>query len=135
MIAFVRSLTSARTALRVDVERVVADVGEHRRRAGVDDHVRGRGPGERAGDHLVAGADPERDEREVERRGARRDREHVLRLEVVAHARLELGRARAGRQPARAERLGDGLDLGLGDRGRLEREEFRSLRGDFRHLR
>ena len=36
---------------------------------------------------------------------------------------LELGRARPGRQPARAERLRDGSDLLLADRGRLEAEE------------
>ena len=62
-------------------------------------------------------------------------REHVLRLEVLAHPRLELGRARAGRQPAGAERLGDGLDLLLADRRRLEREEVGPLVGELRHPR
>ena len=51
------------------------------------------------------GPDAERDQREVQGRRAGRHRQHVLRLEVVAHARLELGGAGAGRQPARAQRL------------------------------
>jgi hypothetical protein len=113
---------------RVDVERVLADVGEDGRRAGVHDHVRGRRPGDRRRDHLVARPDAERDERQVQRRRARRDREDVLRLEVLAHARLELRRARAGGQPAGTERLRHGVDLRLRDRRRLEREELRSLR-------
>src|SRR5262249_24116096 len=79
--------------------------------------------GERRRDHLVARPDAEGDEREVERGGAGRDGEHVLRLQVKAHARLELGGARPGRQPARPQRVGDGLDLLLADRRRLEREE------------
>ena len=108
---------------RIDVERVVANVGEDGRRATVDDHVRRRGPGDRRRDHLVAGPDTERDERQVERRGARGDGEHVLCLEVVAHAGLELGRARSRRQPARPQRLRDGVDLRFGDRRGLEREE------------
>ena len=64
----------------------------------------------------------ERDERQVQRRGAGRDGEHVLGLEVLGHPLLELRRARAGRQPAGAQRLGDGGDLLLADRGRLEAE-------------
>ena len=71
----------------------------------------------------------------MERCSARRNCENVLRIQVVAHTRLELGGARAGGQPAGAERRSDSLDLCLGDRRRLEREEFRSLRGDFLHLR
>ncbi len=50
-------------------------------------------------DHLVARTDAERDQRQVQRRGAGRDREHVLHLEVLAHARLEL-RRRAARWSA-----------------------------------
>ena len=71
----------------------------------------------------------------MERCGARRDGEHVLRLEVVAHPSLELGRPRAGRQPAGAEGRRDGVDLGLGDRRRLEPEEIQSLRRRLRHPR
>ena len=48
------------------------------------------------------GPDAERDEREVQCGGARRDGEDVLRLEVLAHPRLELGGARPRREPARS---------------------------------
>ncbi len=44
-----------------------ADVAEDRAGAAVLDHVRRRGPGGRRRDHLVAGSDAERDEREVHR--------------------------------------------------------------------
>jgi hypothetical protein len=117
----------------IEVEVALADVGEDRRRAAMDDHVRRRGPGDRRRDHLVAGADAERDEGEVHRGGPGRERDHVLRLEVLGHAPLELGRARAGRQPARAEGLGDGLDLLLADRRRLEAEWGRAPLGDLAH--
>ena len=40
-------------ACRVDVERVGPDIGEHRGRAAVDDHVGRRRPGDRRRDHLV----------------------------------------------------------------------------------
>ena len=49
-------------------------------------------------------------------------REHVLGLEVGGHPLLEQRRPRPGREPARAQRLGDGRDLLLPDRGRLEAE-------------
>ena len=105
---------------RVDVEVALAHVDEDGRCAGVDDHVGGRGPRDRRRDHLVAGLDPERDERQVHRRRARCHREDVLRLQVLGHPLLEQRRLGAGRQPAGAEGLGDRLDLLLADRRRLE---------------
>ena len=69
------------------------------------------------------GPDAERDEREVHRGRARGDGEHVLRPDVLGEAPLELLGARAGRQPAGADRVGDGGDLLVADRGRLEAEE------------
>jgi hypothetical protein len=114
-------------ALRVDVQVRVADVGEDRCRARVDDHVCGRGPGDRRRDHLVPGPDPEREEREVHRRGSGGDGERVLRADVLREAALELLGPRAGRQPARADRIGDGRDLLVPDGGRLEPEEASSL--------
>ncbi len=122
--------------LGIDVQRVVADVGEDGRRAAVDDHVGGRRPGDRAGDHLVAGPDPERDEREVAAAAVQDETASTwLRLEVVAHPRLELGRPRPRRQPARAEGRRDSVDLLLGDRRWLEREKRRSFRRELRHPR
>ena len=78
------------------------------------------------------GPDADGEQREMERGGAGRDGEHVLGLDVLGEAPLELGRARAGRQPARAKRLRDGRDLLLADRGRLESEHGgSSFRRDF----
>jgi hypothetical protein len=118
----------------VDVQVGVADVRENGRGAGVNDHVRSRGPGDRSRDHLVARPDADREEREVERGSPGRDREHVLGLNVFGEAPLELGRPWTGRQPARAQGLGNGLDLLVTDRRRLEAEHGCSLvRRDFLH--
>ena len=122
MIAFVRSRDERGDQRRVDVEVALADVAEDRRGTAVLDHVRGRGPRDRARDHLVAGTDADREQRQVERRGAGGDGEHVLGLEVCGHALLEQRGPRAGRQPAGAQRLDDRGDLLLPDRGRLEAE-------------
>ena len=108
--------------LGVDVEVGVAHVGEDRGRARVDDHVRGRGPRDRARDHLVARLDADGEEREMERGGAGGDGEHVLGLDELGEAPLELGRLRPGGQPAGAQRLRDRGDLLLADRRRLEAE-------------
>ena len=63
----------------------------------------------------------------MQRRGARTRRASAcVAPDVLGEAPLELGRARAGRQPAGAERLGDGGDLLLADRGRLEAEQRRA---------
>ena len=107
---------------RVEVQVALADVAEDRRRAAVLDHVRRRGPGDRRGDHLVTGADAERQQREVHRRRAGADREDVLDLEVRGEPLLEERRPRTGRQPAGAERLRDCGDLLLPHRRRLEAE-------------
>jgi hypothetical protein len=100
----------------------------------VDDHVRGRGPRDGRRDHLVAGPDADREQREVQRGRTGRDREHILGLDVLGETPLELRGARPGRQPAGAQGLGDGLDLLVADRGRLEPEHGCSfLRRDFLH--
>ena len=74
--------------LGIDVEVVVAHVDEDGRRARVDDHVRGRGPGDRRRDHLVARPDAEGDEREMQGRSPGGEREHVLGLEKLRHPAL-----------------------------------------------
>ena len=56
------------------------DVDEHRPQPGERDDVRGRRERVRGDEHLVAGLQPEREHREVERRRARRDRDRVLGL-------------------------------------------------------
>ena len=117
----------------IDVEVCVVDVHEHGRRARVDDDVRRRRPRDRRRDHLVAFTDPERDEGEVECRRAGSEREHMLRLEVLGQAPLELRGPRAGRQPARPQRLRNGRDLVVVDRRRLEAEHRLAPRGNVLH--
>ena len=72
MIAFVRSVTRAGISAGSMLRSLVADVAEDGSGAAVLDHVRRRGPGDRARDHLVARADADREQRQVERRRARR---------------------------------------------------------------
>ena len=55
-----------------------ADVGEHGRRAGVEDDVRGRGEGQRRRDHLVARPDAGGEQRQVHAGRAGADRDGVL---------------------------------------------------------
>jgi hypothetical protein len=112
-------------ALGVDVEVVRPHVDEDGPRAAVLDDVRGRRPGDRRRHDLVAGPDPEGDQGEVHRRRPGGEGDDVLGLEVLGHPLLQQGGARSGRQPAGADRLGDGLDLLLADGGRLEAQPRR----------
>ena len=88
----------------VDVVRRRVDVDEDGRGAGERNDVRGRGKRVGGDDHLVARPDPEREHGEVERGGARRDRDGVLDLAGGGEAGLELGDLRrpssASRSPA-----------------------------------
>ena len=74
---------------RVDVEGVGIDIDEDRARAEVAHHFGGRGEGERRGDDLVAGPDAEREQREMQRAGAMRDRERVARADIGGEFLLE----------------------------------------------
>ena len=109
--------------LGVDVQVAFTDVREDGCRSRVDNHVRRRRPGDRRRDHLVARPDADRERGKVESGRPGRDGERVLRSCVLGEALLELGRARPRRQPARAQGLGDGRDLLLPDRRRLEAEK------------
>ena len=120
-------------ALRIDRQVAGAHVGEDRRRARMDDHVRRGRPGDRRGDHLVAGPDAERDERQVQRRRAGGDGQCVLDAEVLLERGLELARLGAAGEPAGAQRRDDLVDLLVVDRGRLEAEERRSTLGRLGH--
>jgi len=55
----------------IDVQVALADICEDRRGAAVDDHVRGCRPGDRGRDHLVARADTNAEQCEVERSSPR----------------------------------------------------------------
>ena len=107
----------------VDVQGAWIDVGEARRRARVEDRVHRRGPGERARDDLVARPHAGHAQGQVQRVGARRRGDRVLGAGVLGEALLELGHARARREPARLERLDHRVDLGAADDRRRELEQ------------
>ena len=89
------------------------DVGEHRRRAAVA-HRRGGGDERHRGhDDLVARPDSGGQVREVQRRGAARQRDGVRDAEEVREGRLERLRARAEGQPAGPQAGRDRLDVAL----------------------
>jgi hypothetical protein len=89
------------------------DVHEHGLRAGERDDVRRRGERVRGDDHLVAGADPEREHGEVERGGAVRDGDRVLDAAGPRDELLELRHLRAHGQGARLEHPAHLLELGF----------------------
>ena len=70
----------------VEVERVRVDVDEHGPAPHELDDVRRRGERVGGDDHLVPGPDLEREQREVEGRGARRDDRRVRRPDGLARS-------------------------------------------------
>ena len=105
------SATRARSRLNVSGSTSTSTA---RRAAELDDVRRRR---ERVGgdDHLVAGADPERHHREVQRGRAGRDDDRVGGAAGRREALLELRHLRAHRQHPRRDDLGERGDLGLAD--------------------
>ena len=96
-------------------------VDEHRLGAGVADRVRARRERERGADHLVAGADAEDDERQVERGRAARERERVRDVDDLRELALERVDVRPERrEPVGRDRLVDELALAA---GRMRRGE------------
>ncbi len=108
----------------IDVEGVRLDIDQHGPRAHVLDHVHRGGEGERGGDHLGAGPDPERGEGRVHAGGAGAQREGAGRPEVRRELGLEPLRLRTGGDPVRPQRVHDFLDLFLADKGRREGQEL-----------
>ena len=104
-------------ALRIHVHRLGIDVDEHRHEPGERHDVRGRR--ERVGghEHLVAGIEVEGQHGDVQRRGARRDRDDVVDLAETGELALELGHLRAHREHPALEHLGHLGELGLADVG------------------
>ena len=89
--AVVRSVIAGRRRVRVEVQRDRVDVGEHRPGALVQDRVGRRHERERRRDDLVAVLHADRAQREVQRRGAGRDRARVRRPDPRGERLLELG--------------------------------------------
>jgi hypothetical protein len=118
----------------IDVEGVGADVNNDGRRAEIPDHLGCRGEGPGGHDHLVARADPQGFERQMESGRGGVDRDTVPSLDVCSvggqrrdKLPLEGGSVGAGRQPPRAHGLDNGSDLRLTDVRHREGDEFRHL--------
>ncbi len=107
----------------VDVARGEVHVDEHGRGPRALDHVGGGEEALRRRDHLVAGAHAIELQRELHRGGGRGERAHRPPAEALRERLLERGHARAGHDPAAAQRVGDGGDHGLVDGGTRERQE------------
>ena len=102
---------------RVDVEAIGLDVDEHRRRAAVADGVGGGDERVADGDDLVAGADADGQQRQVQRGGAVRHGAGVRRADMRGELALEGRDLRPLGQPARLDHSCDGFDLGLAEEG------------------
>ena len=112
MTALLRSVRR-RELLGRKAHRASVDVGEHRRAAGVNDRVGGRGERHRRDDDLLAGFDPERDHRQVKRRGAGVHAYRMLGPDVLAELLLEAMHARARSDPGGAQGRHHLVDLGV----------------------
>ena len=99
----------------IHAERLRLHVHEDGRRIEVRDHLRRRGEGERRHDDTLTASDPERRERQVERRGAGADRDRVRGADVARERRLELLHPGPGGEPPRAEHVQDGSDVPVVD--------------------
>ena len=95
--------------LGIEVVAAGVNVGEDRRGAAMDDGVRSGHPGERRHDDLVALADPERGEGQLQRCGAGGGRQGVLDVVQLGEGALELGDLGTLGQPARLQRLAQRL--------------------------
>ena len=111
----------------VDLHRHRVDVGEHRPRAHVLDHLCARAERQRCGHDLVTGTNAERDEREVQRRGARGKRDRPARADMRRERRLEFPALRSVRQPAALQCLPDGGQVFLFDQRAVKRDVLTSL--------
>ena len=108
-------LRADRDSLRVEVHRLGVDVDEHRLGTGKRDDVGGRRKRVRGDEHLVAGTDPEGEDREVKRGRPRRDDDGVLGAAGRGEAAFELGDLRAHGQLPALEHFGDGLGFSGAD--------------------
>src|SRR4051812_30095030 len=102
----------------------VSGVHVHRHRVDVDEHggctcerddVPGGGEGVGGDEHLVAGAEAEREHRDMQGRGARGDGDGVRRSDRICQELLELDDLRAHRQLTGLEDVADLGELGLAD--------------------
>ena len=110
----------ARNGRGLDVEGRAVDVGEHRRRAAVENGVGGRHPSERGHDHLVTRADAEGGEPEVEPGRTGGDGERMGNAVARGKGFLEGRHLGSLREPARREGFADRMPLFVTDAGRRD---------------
>ena len=120
--ARVRGVRTASTLARGEVAGAQLDIGEDRFGAGVADRVGGGDEGQRGHHHLVAGAEAERDQGQVQRGGAGTEGDGVLRADPLGEGPFEGGDPGALGDPAGAHRLGGGLGLLLAQPGHHHRD-------------
>ena len=115
--------------VRVDAERRRVDVDQLHVGAEVAHDLGGGGEGVGRRDHLVARADAERLEREVQAGGRRVDGERLQRrvAEEGAEVVLEALGLRAGGEPAGTQRVDDLGDLVVADLGRAKGRKGRLI--------
>ena len=107
---------------RVEVEGARIDIDEYRPCPEVTDHF-GRGrEREGRGYNLVAGPDAKREQREMQRARAVRDRQRVTRADVGGEFFLEALGLGAGGDPSRAQAVEHLALLGGTDRGAMKRD-------------
>ena len=112
-IAAVRGVSRRSTSCGVEAERAVLDVGEHGPGADAQHRVGAGHEGERGADHLVARADAEGEQRELERVRARGREQHAVHAEHAGEARLDAAAGRPVAAGLDGERGAHGLDLAL----------------------
>ena len=107
---------------RVEVEGAGIDIDEHRPRSEIAEHL-GRGrERERRGDDLVAGPDAEREQRQMQRARAMRNRQRVARADIGREFFFEALGLGAGGDPSGAQAV-EHLVLFRGtDRGAMKRD-------------
>jgi len=107
---------------RIDVQGARVHVDEHGCGPEVQDHLSGGHEGIGRGDHLVAGTDPESQQRQVECCSTGGAGDGVPGADIGGELLLEGDRLWPGGEPSGAEHAGDGLDLVLTDRRDVERD-------------
>ena len=102
------------------------DIGEHRRRADVQDGIGAGSEGQRRGDDLVARADALGHQGQMKRRGAGIDAHAVLRAHIFGKTLFKLNRSGALRPPAGAHSIAHSLHFRVGDIRHAERHPIAS---------
>ena len=112
--------------LRIETA-VIVDVPEHGNGTRVQDPLDRRKRGHRRRENLVAGADPDRQESELDRGGPRRNRHGFADPDVRSELLFEGARLGAQDVPARLQDIEHGPRHLLGDRGPRERDHREGL--------